>query len=79
MKGLLVVCALALSSAALAQDPVRGPKVTTLNFEDEAIDGALTRPDGEHVQARAKVKHGNLIRVRSDFTRKAMQALGDLK
>lgn len=80
MKGLLVVCLLALSAAASAQEPaVKYAKSTTLNFEDDAIDGTLQRPDGEHLQARQKVKHSNLIRVRTDFKTKAMQTLGELK
>jgi hypothetical protein len=79
MKGLPIVCALTLATAAVAQEPAKIAKVTTLNFDDDSIDGALQRPDGEHVQARVKVKHANLIRIRADFTRKAMQALGELK
>jgi hypothetical protein len=75
----LLAAALTLSSLALAQEPAKSPKVTTLNFDDDAIDGALQRPDSEHVQARVRVKHGNLIRVRAEFTRKAMQALGELQ
>ncbi|MBK7864274.1 MAG: hypothetical protein IPJ65_37885 [Archangiaceae bacterium] len=79
MKATLALALLTLAPAAFAQEPTKGPKVTTLNFDDDSIDGALQRPDGEHVQARVKVKHANLIRVRSEFNRRAMQAMGELK
>ena len=76
MKGLLIVCLLALAAVAAAQEPaVKYARTTTLNFEDDAIDGALQRPDGEVLVARRKVKHSNLIRVRTDFKAKSMQTL----
>lgn len=73
-------CAVLLfAPLALAQEPVRYAKQTTLNFEDDAIDGALVKPDGEHLQARQKVKHSNLIRVRQEFRRKSFETLGVMR
>jgi len=86
MKRLVLVGALALASVAFAQDEgkkggeenVRYSKQTTINFEDDTIEGDLTKPDGEYVEARKKVKHSNLIRIREEFKDKVMQSVGEL-
>jgi hypothetical protein len=57
---------------------VRYSKTTTINFEDDTIEGDLTRPDGEYVEARKRVKHSNLIRIREEFKDKVMQSVGEL-
>jgi len=57
---------------------VRYAKTTTINFEDDTIEGDLTRPDGEYVEARKRVKHSNLIRIREEFKEKVMQSVGEL-
>lgn len=53
-------------------------KKTVINFEDDTIQGDLTRPDGEYVEARKKVKHSNLIRVREEFRQKVLRSAGEL-
>ncbi len=53
-------------------------KKTVINFEDDTIQGDLTRPDGEYVEARKKVDHSNLIQVREDWREKVLQAPDDL-
>jgi len=60
------------------QPQVQYEKKTVINFEDDTIQGDLTRPDGEYVEARKKVTHSNLIRIREDWRDKVMQAAGDL-
>ncbi len=59
-------------------ESVRYAKTTTINFEDDTIEGDLTRPDGEYVEARKRVKHSNLIRIREEFKDKVMQSVGEL-
>ncbi|PTL82545.1 adventurous gliding motility protein CglF [Vitiosangium sp. GDMCC 1.1324] len=92
MRKLLMLCVVFAVGPALAQDegesaPVRkesggggkgqkGPQ--TIDFEDDTIEGDLTKPDGEYVEARKKVQHSNLIRVREDFEDKVMQSVGEL-
>jgi hypothetical protein len=61
-----------------ADDGARYSKTTTINFEDDTIEGDLSRPDGEYVEARRKVKHSNLIRIREEFKDKVMQSVGEL-
>ncbi len=60
------------------QPAVQYEKKTVINFEDDTIQGDLTRPDGEYVEARRKVSHSNLIKIREDWHDKVMQAAGDL-
>jgi hypothetical protein len=85
MKKLILVSVMAVGAAAWAQDDKKGGddnvrynKTTTINFEDDTIEGDLTRPDGEYVEARKKVKHSNLIRIREEFKDKVMQSVGEL-
>ena len=63
---------------AQAQPKVEYEKKTVINFEDDTIEGDLKRPDGEYVEARQKVDHSNLIKIREDWRDKVMQASGDL-
>lgn len=88
MRKLLMLCAVLMVFPAFAQEGggssgggegnVRYEKTTTIDFEDDTIEGDLTKPDGEYVEARKKVKHSNLIRVREDFQDKVMQSVGEL-
>ncbi|HYH99841.1 adventurous gliding motility protein CglF [Hyalangium sp.] len=88
MKKLLTLCMMLVVAPAFAQDEggkaeggegnVRYNKTTTIDFEDDTIEGDLTKPDGEYVEARKKVKHSNLIRIREDFQDKVMQSVGEL-
>jgi len=85
MRKLLVAMVLLLPLQARAQEGKGGaqPKVeyekkTVINFEDDTIEGDLKRPDGEYVEARQKVDHSNLIRIREEWRDKVMQASGDL-
>jgi hypothetical protein len=90
MRKLLMLCTVVVAVPAFAQDEggragggggegnVRYNKTTTIDFEDDTIEGDLTKPDGEYVEARKKVKHSNLIRIREDFQDKVMQSVGEL-
>ena len=85
MRKLLVAMVLLLPLASRAQEgkgsaqpKVEYEKKTVINFEDDTIEGDLKRPDGEYVEARQKVQHSNLIRIREEWRDKVMQASGDL-
>src|SRR5262249_5534170 len=84
LKRLIVLSVVAVGFASAAQEEksadetVRYSKTTTINFEDDTIEGDLTRPDGEYVEARKRVKHSNLIRIREEFKDKVMQSVGEL-
>ena len=90
MRKLLMLCAVLTVMPALAQEEgaaagggakaAKGGKggPQTIDFEDDTIEGDLTKPDGEYVEARKKVQHSNLIRIREDFEDKVMQSVGEL-
>jgi hypothetical protein len=78
---LSLALALALPLSAVAQESqakVEYEKKTVINFEDDTIEGDLKRPDGEYVEARQKVDHSNLIKIREEWRDKVMQSSGDL-
>ena len=82
-KALFLTMGLVLALPAFAQDKGGGDKVsykkqTEYSFEDDTIEGDLTKPDGEYVEARKKVKHSNLIKIREEFKDKVMQSVGEL-
>jgi hypothetical protein len=89
MRKLLLTLMIGLPLSAHAQSAAKGAaqqppgkveyeKKTVINFEDDTIEGDLKRPDGEYVEARQKVDHSNLIKIREDWRDKVMQASGDL-
>ena len=80
---LAIAAALPLAAGAQAKKEAPAPKVeykkkTVINFEDDTIQGDLTRPDGEYVEARKKVQHSNLIKIREDWREKVLLAPDDL-
>lgn len=84
---LTVVLALPLAAGAQSKDradaqppqaKIEYEKKTVINFEDDTIEGDLKRPDGEYVEARSKVDHSNLIKIRENWRDKVMQASGEL-
>ncbi len=84
MRKRMLLLVLAFPLAALAQEKkqpqprVEYEKKTVINFDDDTIQGDLTRPDGEYVEARKKVEHSTLIKIRENWRDKVMQASGDL-
>lgn len=80
---LLLLC---LAGIAMAEDtpPAGGggdtiyKKKTVYDFEDDTITGDLTKPDGEYIDARRKVKHQNLIKIREDFKEKVLSSISKL-
>ena len=80
---LLLLC---LAGVAMAQDapPAGGgdqtiyKKKTVYDFEDDTITGDLTKPDGEYIDSRRKVKHQNLIKIREDFKEKVLSSVSKL-
>ena len=84
MKKLIILAGLTVSALGLAQAKKGGEgnvtykKTTEYSFEDDTIEGDLTKPDGEYVEARKKVKHSNLIKIREEFKDKVMQSVGEL-
>jgi hypothetical protein len=85
MRTTLLLLALGLPLAAPAQQPKAEPKErveyekkTVINFDDDTIQGDLTRPDGEYVEARKRVQHSNLIKIREEWRDKVKQAAAEM-
>ena len=65
-----------LMGASLAHaDEVVYQKHTVVDFGDDTIDGNLSRPDGQYLESRKKLKHSNLIKVRENFRTEILQSL----
>jgi hypothetical protein len=86
MKRLGIKAALLLALGAFllgpalagAEENVQYQERTEISFEDDTISGDLTRPDGEYVEARKRVRHSNLIRIRENFRDHVLQSVGEL-
>lgn len=89
MRVMAVMVVLTVATGALAQerkggdakksgDNVTYKKTTEYSFEDDTIEGDLSKPDGEYIEARKTVKHSNLIKIREEFKDKVMQSVGEL-
>lgn len=79
--GLLVVSLgwLLVSPSALAEDDgVIFKKKTVINFEDDTIEGDLKTPDAEYLEARKRMRHASLIKIRDNFRRRVLQSVGEL-
>jgi hypothetical protein len=83
MKTLLALTVVTFAVPTFAQSKKGEPNVivkakTEYNFEDDTIEGDLTKPDGEYIEAKKRVKHSNLIKIREEFKDKVMQSVGEL-
>jgi hypothetical protein len=84
MRKLLLIAMVLVPLGALAQEKktpearIEYEKKTVINFDDDTIQGDLTRPDGEYVEARKRVNHSSLIKIREDWREKVKQAAADM-
>ncbi len=82
--GLAVLTTFALTaSSAIAQDTVSEggasfARKTVINFEDDTIEGDLKTPDAVYLEARKRMRHKSLIRIRQDFRREVLGSIADL-
>jgi len=66
------------ATAASAEETIEYEKNTVLDFDEDTIQGDLTRPDGELVDAKRRVSHSNLVRVRESFRDQVLESVGEL-
>ena len=52
---------------------------TVLTFGDDTIDGSLSRPDGQYLESRKRLRHERLIRVRRSFRSQLLHSIHGLK
>ena len=82
-QALVLACVGVLALPASAQDTVTEGGVaynrkTVINFEDDTIEGDLKTPDAVYLEARKKMRHRSLIRIRTDFRREVLGSVADL-
>lgn len=53
-------------------------KKTVISFGNDTIQGDLTRPDGEYIEARNRIKLNRLIKLREHWKKRIYQAVNDL-
>ena len=71
----LFVGVLVLPSLVRASDGVVYKRHTVVDFGDDTIEGDLTKPDGQYLESRKKLRHERLIRVRKSFRREVLQSV----
>jgi hypothetical protein len=73
-----MVLGVASASSAQSTDDEEGviyKKKTVVSFDDDTIDGDLTRPDGAYVESRKRLRHSNLIKIRENFDHEIMNSV----
>jgi hypothetical protein len=70
----LVVFGLLLALPAAAQDD----NATSYDFEDDLVQGALVRPDGENLMVRRRGARESLIRIREHFIPELLKSVENL-
>ena len=71
VSGLLVIM---FSSSAFADEP----KVETISFEDDRIEGELMMPDSGNIKAREMDELTSLINAREDFVDEMRKTVEEL-
>jgi len=55
------------------------PTPKYFDFEDDQVEGAIQRPDGELINATRRATHESLIEIRRNFIPEIMKSLEDLE
>jgi len=72
--GLLTASVLLLAPEARAEEVVY-QKHQVVDFKDDTIEGDLSRPDGQYLESRKKLRHQRLIKVRESFRPEILQSV----
>lgn len=62
------------ATVAMAEDVVY-QKHTVVDFGDDTIEGDLSKPDGQYLESRKRLRHQKLIRVRENFRPEILQSV----
>jgi len=73
-----VIAGLAVPMAARAADDVQYQKHTVVDFGDDTIEGDLSKPDGQYLESRKRLRHQRLIKVRENFKTEILQSVRSL-
>ena len=84
--GLLVVGVGSASAQDAGGDTVQDPndptvvykKETVYDFEDDVVEGAFVRPEGEYLDSRRAARHSSLIKIRESFVPEMLKSAEDI-
>lgn len=62
------------ATAVAGEEGVVYKKKTTVSFDDDTIDGDLTKPDADYLDVRKRLRHSNLIKIRENFREKILNS-----
>lgn len=77
----LMVPSVTLPTTVLAADDDKNvvyEKKTVVDFNDDTIEGDLTKPDGDVFDGRKRAKHNRMIRIRPHFRSEVLQSIRSL-
>ncbi|MCK5687775.1 adventurous gliding motility protein CglF [Myxococcota bacterium] len=72
---LLLLGGVALFSGAALAGEIVYKKHTVVEFGDDTIEGDLSKPDGQYLEGRKRLRHRNLIKVRESFRQEILQSV----
>ncbi len=79
LKWILAVAAgfavLAPSAVMAQESEVVYRKHTVVDFGDDTIEGDLSKPDGQYIDARKRQRHRSLIKVRENFRQEILRSV----
>ncbi len=72
---LATALALVAIAAPARADDVVYQKHQVVDFGDDTIDGNLSKPDGQYLESRKRLRHQRLIKVRESFKPEILQSV----
>lgn len=82
VKKLAVILMSALLLVGMARQSHAGEVVykkhTVVDFGDDTIEGDLSKPDGQYLESRKRLRHQRLIKVRESFKPEILQSVRGL-
>lgn len=74
---LAVGAVFAIGGVARAEEVVY-QKHSVVDFADDTIEGDLSKPDGQYLESRKRLRHQRLIKVRDSFRPEILQSVKGL-
>ena len=63
------------SVASAQESEIVYRKHTVVDFGDDTIEGDLSKPDGQYIDARKRQRHRSLIKVRENFRQEILRSV----
>lgn len=78
LVGVALLAVAAFFPASAMANEVVYQKHTVVDFGDDTIEGDLSKPDGQFLEARKRLRHQRLIKVRESFKPEILQSVRGL-